>query len=252
MAADTAGPPAVLIMPMGDYREAYLATVIQPIRERTADHIHLTKEDVTRSLERERAGRKSILMSAFFSADVNRDNVLDGSELSRTPLNYQIKTQDMAAADENHDGKISLEEWLAFAETAALTITPRRDAGSLSGLLALDPDGDGQLSADELLRLASAAFGYYDKNNDGVLSPAEKAVLNSDRATLFDRDTFQARMRECEMPEVGQDQKLYVISAYEGGTLSNVALAGQDNSTETATIGIGKCTEAPRVESSLS
>ncbi len=143
MAADTAGPPAVLIMPMGDYREAYLATVIQPIREKTADHIHLTKEDVTRSLERERAGRKSMLMSAFFSADVNRDNVLDGSELSRTQLNYQIKMQDMAAADVNHDGKISLEEWLAFAETAALTITPRRDAGSLSSLLALDPDGDG-------------------------------------------------------------------------------------------------------------
>ncbi len=99
------------------------------------------------------------------------------------------------------------------------------------------------MSGDELLRLASAAFGYYDKNNDGVLSPAEKAVLNSDRATLFDRDTFQARMRECEMPNVGQDQKLYLISAYEGGTLSNVALAGQDNSTETATIDVGEGTE---------
>lgn len=50
---------------------------------------------------------------------------------------------------------------------------------------------------------------------------------------------LQSRAAACNFPKATTDQRVYAISAHEAGTLSNVAIAGQDRTTEIATVNIG-------------
>jgi Ca2+-binding EF-hand superfamily protein len=231
-------PPDILITAMADYRESYIAAALSPLRRSGADHINLTRDDVNRSEERNRAARKAMLMTAFFTADVNGDNVLDASELANQQINYELKRQNIAAADTDHDGKVSLQEALVFASNSSALVPDGFQPGQLDRLLALDPNGDGKLTATELQTMAAAAFDFYDKDGDGVLSGSEKAAMISDRYAANQADALRQQMASCPFPKIDANASLYIVGSYEGGTLSNVSVGGPDDTTETATIDI--------------
>ena len=231
-------PPDILIYALSDYRESYIAAIMQPLRQKTADHRTLTSDDTAWDVVKTRAARKGREMNAFFASDTNGDDVLDAAELAQPILNYELKRQNITAADTDHDGKISLQEALTFAERSTDEDNQTRDVYPLPRLLALDPNGDGKLTDRELLQLASAAFDHYDLDGDGVLSSAEKAPLNRDRAAALEAEDFRRQMAQCGLPSVEKGDKVYLITTYEGGTLSNVTVGVQDAVTDTATINI--------------
>ncbi|WP_194291642.1 hypothetical protein [Rhizobium sp. ICMP 5592] len=231
--------PAEILMPrMVDSRESYIAAIMLPFRANAQDRKTLTQDDINRKAGRDRALRKSMLMGVFFNTDVNGDNVLDANELAHMQINSELRNRSWTTADMDGDGKVTVAEALAFTAQAAEKSTNVPDRGQLERLLALDPNHDGKLTADELEAIATAAFAYYDKDGDGILSPDEKDALNRDSAVIQKTEILRQQVGRCAFPKADPRQKVYVIASYEGGTLSNTTVSGQDKETETSTIDI--------------
>jgi len=111
-----------------------------------------------------------------------------------TDHDLELSAEEMAAAEEalakldrNHDGEVSLEETLMPpSEEKKSRKKPRKDDGPTPEnrpepppkrpvppvIEALDLDGDGTLSADELTS-APESLKSLDQDGDGILSPAE-------------------------------------------------------------------------------
>lgn len=101
------------------------------------------------------------------------------------------------AADSDRDGRVSVDEFMAFAGRLSADLQQAADAGApwpLAGWIdalyqIIDADGDGRIDASEYARWigalgladdtdTSAAFRGFDKNADGYLSREEFALAN--------------------------------------------------------------------------
>ncbi len=130
----------------------------------------------------------------FHAADKNNDNVLDASELAGTNI-----TQDtFALADENHDGRLSIAEFMRLRR-AIFTAADIDRSGGLSfvefELLTLlaqtgwtDRNHNGRIEPSELKAALVQAFGQLDLDHDGFLSPAETAYMSPEQFKLCDEN----------------------------------------------------------------
>ncbi|MBD9447298.1 hypothetical protein [Rhizobium sp. RHZ01] len=234
-------PPDVLVRSslIAHYREAYISMVMSVLRQGAQDHQTLTNIDIERKKAIDKAGRTSAVMAEFFGRDVNADRVVDAQEFSN--LREEIWSRaGLLRADANADGKVSLDEAFTYAQNQSDDLSGDRSSVQLEKYLELDPNKDGKLTADELQELATAAFAYFDKDGDGLLSPTEKRELQARSEMITRADRLE---RQCRLPKATARQKVYLITAYEGGTLSNVSIVGQDEVTEIATIEIAAGSE---------
>lgn len=187
--------------------------------------------------------RKAGLLNGFFMMDINGDNVLDKAELAAPQADdvNRFFMDMVTAADGNGDSTVSLVEASNYIATQVDDrSTTRSVAAAYEQLLALDPNKDGKLTAAELENLAVESFAKVDKDGDGVISKAERTAMAS-AATMAARQNPETSIDpRCAFPKVEDDQKLYVVTAYEGGTLSNTTVAGQDEETETSVIDIAE------------
>lgn len=226
-------------------REAYIARVLKILRTNAASQLALTKEDVLRSRNMTAATGRATIMSAFFSQDRNGDGQLDEGE--RALGGNGGFTTDMRRkedfSDPNNDGIVTMAEAFATASERARLIVERTFDTQLSNLLKLDPDGDGQLTADELETIARARFGSFDKDGDGLLNTEEQAVLKIGQQSVLNDQVRRLSFAQCVFDPPAAAERIYLISAYEAGTLSTVTVAGQDRETETAIIEIEPGTE---------
>ncbi len=237
-------PDALLPVTAIEYREAYISMIMSVLRQGAQDHKTLTSGDVERKKGIDKASRTSNIMAQFFKLDVNGDRFVDAQEVGRPRQeNAQMSPKPgLLVADTNGDGKVSLDEALAYASQSDEPLS-NRSTNQLENFLALDPNGDGMLTADELQNLATATFSYFDKDSDGVISPTEKQELQAQLGMILRTDTLRRQMAPCRFPKALPQQKVYLVTAYESGTLSNVSVAGQDEETETATIEIAAGSE---------
>ena len=110
--------------------------------------------------------RVTSVMSAL---DVNRDGVISSQEIAGAP-------GALLKLDKNKDNEISSEELHPVRRTSSAanggTEAQRAKRQPAPLLAALDVDGDGKLSGQEMAR-ASSALRKLDKNNDGQLSRDE-------------------------------------------------------------------------------
>lgn len=237
-AASDTMPADVLVATLRGYKEAYIAQVMAPFRQIAGQKQFLTAADVATREAQVAARRRAFLMSMFFTADIDGDSKITQQDLDRAAVSPLLPQERFVAWDTNKDGIVTLDEALAYAKSQPAPYAAATDIQTGSALLALDPNGDGKLTAAELEQLASAAFARYDTDGDGFLSQSESTKLNSDQAIARNAALMRLRMEECNFPKIGPDEKLYVIGAYEAGTLSNVTVAGQDAETETAEINV--------------
>jgi len=235
-------PPDVLVPFTAEYREAYISMMMSVLRQGAQDHKVLTKGDLERKIAIDKAGRTSAVMAEFFKRDVNSDRVVDAQEVDNPRQDISSKPG-LLRADANADGKVSLDEALSYVQNPGDGSLGGRSSSQLEKFLALDPNNDGMLTAEELQELATAAFAYFDKDGDGVLSAAEKQEVQV-RVTMISRaENMRQQISQCRFPKASAQQKVYLVTAYEGGTLSNVSVAGQDAETETASIEIAAGSE---------
>lgn len=102
----------------------------------------------------------------LLALDANHDHVISAEEIAHAPA--ALKT-----LDKNGDGILSVDE--LRPPLPANAPKPPADARPHAGdplMLALDADGDGQLSANEIAN-ATASLKALDANKDGQLTPDE-------------------------------------------------------------------------------
>jgi hypothetical protein len=226
------------------YREAHVSGILQKLREVAADKKTLTRADIDRKIAQMKGTRKAVLLNGFFLFDIDGDNVLDKEELAapqKDESNSAFKNM-MAVADADGDGRVSLVEASNHTATQVdMSGITQSMAASYELLLALDPNKDGKLTIAELETLALESFAKVDKDGDGITSK-EESTAAALAATMGARPNSGRWSIDggCAFPKIEDRQKLYVVTAYEGGTLSNTTVAGQDKETETSTIEIAE------------
>lgn len=227
-----------LLRVQSQYREVHVSTIMQQLRAAAADKKTLTQADIDRQIIESKGNRKAAMMSSFFRIDLNGNNVLEKEEIAAAlSERFNPAFNNIALADTDGDGKISLLEASHYIDRQiADGVDVPAMKSPLERLLALDPNKDGKLTATKLETLALASFAKVDKDGDGLISDAEKVAAGAAGKIV----PGAALGRHCPFPKIDKDQKLYVVTAHESGTLSNTSVVGQDEETETATIDIAE------------
>lgn len=227
-----------------NYEEEYVAKILRIIRNSTSDKKALTAADIQ---EKQRQDiEKSIRshMTRFTFLDGNYDGEITPEEIqevyqsqkstSRSSISNTLDT--VMSADEDRDGSVTMKEMAAH--TQKIVIDQAKKSGShqnqLNKWLALDPNGDGKLTSEELKKLAIKAFSKVDVDGDGVIGKEEKQILYPNKSInrRSVRRNMQAPKTKIEqycapIPLASNDEKVALISVYEGDSVSTVSVAGQ-------------------------
>jgi Ca2+-binding EF-hand superfamily protein len=190
-------------------------------------------------------------------ADLDHDGAVTADELRRY-LAYERRNQIGAsvaqsieaevrrvmAADKDGDGKVTLAEAMAAAES--LAVNRYNVMYGLSGrvrqLIALSRSGDARLTLAQFEALGAEQFRAADADNNGTISQDE---LNAFRRRQLEEARQKAEAAreakteaECVMPKASDAAKVVVLSARRAEALSRVALGSQDVVTGTGEIRI--------------
>jgi Ca2+-binding EF-hand superfamily protein len=130
-----------------------------------------------------------------YTLSAARGDAVDPAGLIATLTGFWSALAD--AADTDRDGRVSSDEFMAFAGRITADLQQAADAGApwpLAGWIdslyqIIDADGDGRIDAQEYARWigalglagdtdTDAAFRGFDKNADGYLSREEFALAN--------------------------------------------------------------------------
>jgi Ca2+-binding EF-hand superfamily protein len=218
--------PNVLIEPLreGAAIEQYVARLVGMLRNVDPAGDGLDRNDIALERDQQRAGARANVISQVLRSDLDGDFKVTRRELEqsfRTSEPYRSKQVEaqLANFDSNGDGIIMLSE-------ATASIEPRVNT-QLDGLLALDPNGDGRLTAEELTLKAQSTFKKVDKDDDGRISSEEYAVI----AYRIPEIRMIRSAPACALPPVPKGAKLIVFGGYEGDTISSAVVGGPDQET---------------------
>lgn len=142
-------------------------------------------------------------------------------------IDRQINT--IMKPDTNGDNVITYDEMRAYKPEGRASSSAQQ-IEMLRALLALDPNKDGQLTVNELTKLAEETFRRYDTDGNGVISGDEMAPIRGVRAA-HDMDRLAKRI--CALPAPAKDDQVVVLGVYEGQSLSTASVMGMDEETTT-------------------
>ena len=232
--------PNILLTTMSQSREDYIAALFRPFRALSGDDQILSAEDLEISSQLSLAAARARALSQILIYDLNGDAIVTSEELSLSrrqnpfPSDNLDRMNVIETADANHDGQITVQEAMGIHEKVSSSGDWNRQQGT--ALFALDPNADGRLTSEELQTLALTAFAKFDLDANGVLSPAEaqarrQALRNEQQAEnpANPEDFLQDR---CGLPEAPAGSDVVVLGSFGSGTLSTVATAGQQSTTE--------------------
>lgn len=232
--------PGVLLLANirpGATREAYLAKLLNEFHVADADGNGLSLQDVER-LEQAglnaRTGRYRAdvarLESDLAKADTNRDGGLSIEELTAQmggrPAQAEQLNRQFTERDQDGNGRLTAAELLPPPpRPEPASIKKRRDR--FAHVFALDPNRDGTLTEPELILEFGRQFARIDRNGDGTVSRTEYDAgrrLVSDAQTITD-------LPVCAVPAPGRKSRAIAFATAQGQQLSSVAVGGQDHET---------------------
>lgn len=219
--------PDVLIarLQTGTVIEQYVAQYVGFLRSLDRDGDGLDRADLALSRDMKRAQARAHAIGEVLAHDLNGDFKVTRAEMIREangeePYRSQQVDKEMQRLDADGDGVVTL------AEAADSTVEPRNYIDA-DALLALDPNGDGRLTSEELRRAAERAFASVDRDGDGKISAEEYAVI-AERVREIQRAESAP---VCRMPPLPAGAKLLVYGGYEGDAVSSVSIGGSDQET---------------------
>ncbi|WFU88210.1 EF-hand domain-containing protein [Rhizobium sp. CC1099] len=176
-----AAPPIFLVEDMGNARDQYVSSHLEPFAVYSGADRALDEDDIARLRQVDAARQRAAAAMPFFTGDLDADGrmTLDEYKLanlyeSRNEAELGMKAR-FANFDRNGDGIVTLDEALKSPPLPRMPLAyGLSDTERVAALLAIDPNKDGKLTEDEFKALLLSAFAFYDKNGDGALSKAEK------------------------------------------------------------------------------
>lgn len=216
--------------------ESYVAEMVRVLRSADRMDDGLDADDIkfeaAERAARNRAGELGRVLRLDFDGDfrVSREEVV-WSGKDKNHSRSTEATEILRRYDVNRDGVIEIQEIASVGRDR----TPR---GQLDDLLALDPDGDGKLSAKELRLLAQHAFETLDVDGDGELSRTEFSVIEAQRKEAV----LLRNAPVCPLPSVAPGTQLILYGSNDAQALSSVAVGGSDKATTLLDVSIERGT----------
>jgi hypothetical protein len=211
--------------------EQYVAEMVSRLRQADRANDGLDQGDIDFTARRRAAQARAGAIHQVLPMDLDGDLRITRAEIGSSTSDEadDQTTRDrridhhLLRYDTDGDGVITLQE-------AAATAPYQRFDGRLNALLALDPNGDGRLTAEELGPLAEQAFRRVDSNGDGQATDQEIAPL-------------MPRIREnqmiwtaeiCTLPPVPSNAKLIVVGSYRSDLTATAQIPGKAKRTHLA------------------
>ncbi len=221
------GVPAPLIdgLRQGAFVEQYVAQTVSRLRSADPDGDGLDRGDIDYARTKNAAHQRASTIQQVLGLDFDGDFKVTRAEIEYDrrgdrELRAERVNSTLERYDLNRDGVITLQE-------AAMSGPKHRSDDRLDPLLALDPNGDGRLTATELTALAQRSFESVDRDGDGQISKEEYArVAEGLRELQFVRDAAV-----CKLPPVADGARLIAYGGYEGDAISSAAVGGPDKET---------------------
>jgi len=225
-------------------REQYIAKILAEFRVHASSIKPLTRSLIDQAVaektqnERSNQLQRLIRFDQDFDTRVTADEIRKSIERQRSSVEENTGYVDRQVAeimqlDANKDGVLD------YAEMSSLKTLPlgtdHQQQSRVELMLAVDPDGDGALTLDELEAAARSAFSLVDTNHDADLSADEmKAVSQIDvrlsREVQQNRET-QAIKAACPLPHPSDASRVFFLAGYGAKAVSPVYIGNQDADT---------------------
>jgi len=151
-------------------------------------------------------------------------------------LNAQ-EIRNLMAADADNDGRITWNEAIEFAKKQPYYVRGATSglAASARQLLPLATDGKTSVSLLDIEAAAAATFAAVDTDGNGTISLDELATARSQANRQ--RSEEQTRL-DCGMPAASEKSKVVLLGSHGAEALSSVAIGTQDDITGVGTINV--------------
>jgi hypothetical protein len=146
---------------------------------------------------------------------------------------YQVET--FRRIDRDGDGRLTLQEVFTYDPAAAAVYAPAETFVEGKKFLVLDSDGDGNVTMAEVDSTSAAFLAEQALAGVGPGRPPKSGV---DRRPRRLEDAVR-----CRVPAPSADARIVRLGTREGGQISNLALAGQDEPTYVVSLAIEPGTE---------
>jgi Ca2+-binding EF-hand superfamily protein len=174
-------------------------------------------------------------MSRAAQSDVRSSGPGSSSQNPDELITQEIRN--LMAADADNDGRITWNEAIEFAKKQ-----PYYERGATSGLaesarqlLPLATDGKTSVSLLDIEAAAAATFAAVDTDGNGTISQDELAAARSHANRQ--RSEEQTRL-DCGMPAASEKSKVVLLGSHGAEALSSVAIGTQDDITGVGTINV--------------
>ncbi|MEO1776784.1 MAG: hypothetical protein AAFS07_17730 [Pseudomonadota bacterium] len=187
----------------------------------------VTQQSVAEHRRVQIAKSRSGFLRNHLARDLNGDGAVTAEEAAIATRSEGAEGRarsytEMTRADADGDGTVTFAEAVADADAQ---MQDRLQRGNLGfDLMLLDADGDGVLTVPEATETLAAIGAHVSANG---LPPH-----------LTGRSPARAGAAACRIPEITGGVEVVVLSGYEGGALSTVAVAGPDLESEVTTVEI--------------
>lgn len=229
----------------------------------------ITGSDAKLTEEIELAQRRANRISSQLARDLDGDGIVTRQEMEAVlrrqatrplgangaevfPTDEQVRqilnrmVDDALKADANHDGKLTLSEM--GADPGSARRSSRRQA---MVPMYFDANGDAVVSLTEYETTVDRVIARIDKDGDGIISAEEAANAKSMMTGAMQASETRARQEtrrqeaeikasRCGFPTPAAGSRVVLIGAYQGDTVSNISLGGDDVEVGVAMINVEK------------
>ncbi|HTK85328.1 MAG TPA: hypothetical protein VL625_09615 [Patescibacteria group bacterium] len=178
--------PAALNFELSAFRpqssEKYIEQIFKRLKIKGCEKFPITQADMSMLSQKIKLMHQQENVARIMAFDRNFDGKVSQTEIHDSLIDHRGGADDaelgrieerMMKFDANHDGVITEEEMSAWNSG-----DPQSSAlNSCEAFFLLDPNKDGQLTADELRSLTLKAFRTVDVNGDDVISDQEREPL---------------------------------------------------------------------------
>jgi hypothetical protein len=247
--------PEVLTRDLMQFKELYVAKQLSPIRAHGTGRAQIDQAAIDRARTDTEAEVRGSTIAKILRRDRDGDGRITADEIRRsrdfrTMESRQDRTPEQIEAqrsrhmetemeaDADKDGVMTLAEILAFANQKARG-RAADSAAQISALLALDPNGDGVLTAVELETLALAIYARFDLNDNGMMDGEEVTAVRAAQTaakTHAKATPTPSEIMNCALPPAAENAGVFIVGAAQGDSVSPVSVVGPDGVTSVANL----------------